>query len=374
MSSPMKINHLSKKYGDNIALNNISTTFNPGEFIAILGPSGCGKTTFLQSIAGFLSPSAGSIELGETTLYSEGKSIPVEERGFGMVFQHFALWPHLSVYEHLLYPLKSTLHKDKYTQDQREQLIEETLDMLQLGEFKNRYPHELSGGQKQRVALGRALVHSPKVLLMDEPLSALDAHLKDAMIHEIKRIHQLVGATILYVTHDQAEAMALADRIMVMNRGEISQMDTPYNLYHFPANDFVAQFIGKSSLIRGQWQNERFVPDGGVDIIWDRHQLDDYFAQHHIYPVKPEELIFSQNGRGIPGTITDKQFMGKYTKYLVEIKGIREKADGEKERSERSDKEQSGQKLRQEIEVISAESTASGTLKVGDSVYLDLRK
>lgn len=183
----MKITQLSKTYGNNVALNNISVSFDKGEFIAILGPSGCGKTTFLQSIAGFLTPDAGTIQLGDKLLYQEGESVPVEERGFGMVFQHFALWPHMSVFEHLLYPLNSSVLEKQFSKEEKKQRINKTLDMLQLQNLKNRYPHELSGGQKQRVSLGRALVSGPNVLLMDEPLSALDAYLKDSMIHEIKK-------------------------------------------------------------------------------------------------------------------------------------------------------------------------------------------
>ncbi|KAA9297513.1 MULTISPECIES: ABC transporter ATP-binding protein [Aerococcus] len=320
MTDQMTITQLSKAYGNNVALNNISVSFNKGEFIAILGPSGCGKTTFLRSIAGFLTPDAGTIQLGDKLLYQEGENVPVEERGFGMVFQHFALWPHLSVFEHLLYPLNSSVLKNKLSKEEKKKRIHQTLDMLQLQELKNRYPHELSGGQKQRVSLGRALVSGPNVLLMDEPLSALDAHLKDSMIHEIKKIHQTVGSTFLYVTHDQLEAMALADRIVVMNNGEISQMDTPYNLYHFPTNDFVAQFIGRSSIVKGTWNKGAFTPENGVRTIWEPKKIANYFVEHNIYPVKPEEFILNKQEKGIPGIVTDKQFMGKYIKYLVQFK------------------------------------------------------
>ncbi|MDK6371140.1 ABC transporter ATP-binding protein [Aerococcus urinae] len=320
MTDQMKITQLSKTYGNNVALNNISVSFEKGEFIAILGPSGCGKTTFLQSIAGFLTPDAGTIQLGDKLLYQEGESVPVEERGFGMVFQHFALWPHMSVLEHLLYPLNSSVLKKQFSKEGKKQRINKILDMLQLQNLKNRYPHELSGGQKQRVSLGRALVSGPNVLLMDEPLSALDAHLKDSMIHEIKKIHQTVGATFLYVTHDQLEAMALADRIVVMNNGEISQIDTPYNLYHSPANDFVAQFIGKSSIVKGTWNRGEFTPENGVKVLWKKKQIDNYFVERNIYPVKAEEFILNKQEKGIPGIVTDKQFMGQYIKYLVQFK------------------------------------------------------
>lgn len=249
--NPLVIKNLSKQFDQVVALDNIQLNIAEGEFICILGPSGCGKTTLLRTIAGFITPTAGLIQFGDQILTSEKEYLPTEKRKLGMVFQHFALWPHMTVKEHLLYPLNSSANKHHLTDEEKNHQIETTLKLVNLETFADRYPDELSGGQQQRVALARALVAHPRILLMDEPLSALDAHLKQKMISEIKRIHRLTGATILYVTHDQKEAMALADRIVVMNDGHLEQIDTPYNLYHHPVSPFVSNFVAKAHLVTG---------------------------------------------------------------------------------------------------------------------------
>lgn len=318
--SELRIDRLSKHFGTTRALDDINITVKDNEFIAILGPSGCGKTTLLRAVAGFLEPTAGVIRFGEEMFFENNRAVPVEERQLGMVFQHFALWPHMTVRQHLEYPLKSSQNRKRFDARQREDRIAETIKLVELGGFENRYPNELSGGQKQRVALARALVAEPKMLLMDEPLSALDAHLKQAMVHEIKRIHRSTKVTVLYVTHDQAEAMSLADRIIVMNQGRIEQMDTPYNLYHYPQTPFVATFVSKALLMKGKWEGERFIPDSAPELSWPGEGVGDYFKQHELYPVRPEELALAPVGsgqKGMTGTVRDKQFMGRETRYLV---------------------------------------------------------
>lgn len=322
--SELVIQHLTKQFGSTTALDGIDIAIKENEFIAILGPSGCGKTTLLRSVAGFLEPTAGTITFGETTFFDGKKSTPVEERQLGMVFQHFALWPHMSVEEHLFYPLKSSNNKQRYDETKRKQMVERALSLVELDGFAKRYPHELSGGQKQRVALARAIVAEPQMLLMDEPLSALDAHLKQIMIQEIKRIHRLTKATVLYVTYDQAEAMALADRIIVMNKGKIEQVDTPYNLYHFPKTPFVANFVSKAVLVKGKWEGDQFLPESANQARWDGTGIADYFKENQSYPIRPEELcleVANAKGVGLLARVKDKQFLGRETRYMVEAIG-----------------------------------------------------
>lgn len=323
--SELTINHLSKHFGSTKALDNVTVQVKKNEFIAILGPSGCGKTTLLRSVAGFLEPSEGSILFGEEIFFEHKKALPVEDRQLGMVFQHFALWPHMTVKQHLEYPLKSTQNKKRYDAAEREEMVQQTLKLIELEGFENRYPNELSGGQKQRVALARSIVAQPKMLLMDEPLSALDAHLKQLMVQEIKRIHRATNATVLYVTHDQTEAMSLADRVIVMNKGKIEQIDTPYNLYHYPKTPFVANFVSKALLVEGKWEGDQFQPASSEAAIWPGEKVADYFKKHHIYPVRPEQLkLITENeaGAGIAGVIRDRQFLGRETRYVVDALGI----------------------------------------------------
>ncbi|MGG5329616.1 ABC transporter ATP-binding protein [Enterococcus sp. AZ163] len=313
------VEKLSKIYSTAAALESIDLAIDQNEFIAILGPSGCGKTTLLRCIAGFVEPTSGSIQFNEQAFYQNGRQIPVNERELGMVFQQFALWPHMNVLQHLLYPLNSSKHKQLLSQKEKEERIAEILTLVELTNFKERFPNELSGGQKQRVALARAIVSKPQLLLMDEPLSALDAHLKETMIREIKKIHQATQATILYVTHDQKEAMALADRIIVMNQGKIEQFDTPYNLYHYPASEFVADFVGKAQLIQGNWQGSQFFPAGtDTEFFWTGQEVHPHFRQQQTYPVHPEDFVLSAD-QGLTVQVIDKQFLGRETQYTVQL-------------------------------------------------------
>ncbi|MDE1549169.1 ABC transporter ATP-binding protein [Jeotgalibaca caeni] len=345
----LSIKKVSKHFGETKALDEINVSIEENEFIAILGPSGCGKTTLLRSIAGFIEPTSGTIQFGEDIFYDRQTTIPVEERQLGMVFQHFALWPHMNIEQHLAYPLKSSQNKKRFERHMHKEMIEAALQLVELDGFEKRYPHELSGGQKQRIALARAIVSQPKLLLMDEPLSALDAHLKQVMIQEIKRIHRLTKATILYVTHDQAEAMALADRVIVMNKGRIEQIDTPYNLYHSPKTPFVADFVSKAVLVKGEWKGNQFHPENAKTITWQGDGVTEDFKVKQIYPIRPEELMLSSvddHRAGIPARIKDKQFLGRETRYIVSALGI-------------------------ELEVISTQPYAAG---IDDEVYVVKRE
>lgn len=238
----IRLSGIKKSYGGAVAIENLDLTVHSGEFLTILGPSGCGKTTTLRAIAGLEEPDDGVIQLGDTTVFSrhDGVIIPPEKRGLGLIFQSYALWPHMSVAKNITLALK----EQKLSASEVEDRLTTALEMVQMGELRNRYPSELSGGQQQRVAVARLIALRPAILLMDEPLSNLDAKLRTEMRAGLKRLHRDLDATTVYVTHDQIEALTLSDRIIVMNEGRIMQEGTPYDIYHHPANLFVAEFIG----------------------------------------------------------------------------------------------------------------------------------
>lgn len=238
--SQVTIDHVSKRFGDFIALDDINITIKPGEFFSLLGPSGCGKTTLLRIIAGFEFPDEGAVLFDDTNVIP----FPPNKRQSNTVFQTYALFPHLSVYDNVAFPLK--LKKlDKDTIDAK---VREYLKLVQLEAHMFKKPNQLSGGQRQRVAIARALINEPKVLLLDEPLSALDAKLRANLLIDLDALHDKIGITFIYVTHDQSEALAVSDRIAVMNSGHVLQVGTPFEIYESPATQFVAQFIGETNL------------------------------------------------------------------------------------------------------------------------------
>ena len=240
----LTIEGLTKAYGAFRALDQVSLGVEDGELIAVLGASGCGKTTLLRQIAGFDRPDAGRILIGEDEVSSPARHVPPERRRIGIVFQSYALWPHMSVAENVAYGLAVAGVKDP----ERTKRVDAALALVELDGFGPRRPALLSGGQRQRVALARCLVTEPSLVLLDEPLANLDVHLRAAMEREFARFHERTGRTMVYITHDQAEAMALADRIAVMDRGKILQIATPQQLYREPANETVARFIGEGML------------------------------------------------------------------------------------------------------------------------------
>ena len=250
-SLPIKIKDLTKTYDDVFALDRVSLDVEAGEFLTLLGPSGSGKTTLLMAIAGFSRPTAGSICFGE----KEMVLTPPHQREVGMVFQNYALFPHMSVFENVAFPLKLR----KVNSVEISERVYEALKTVQLSDFPERRIDQLSGGQKQRVALARAFVFRPRILLMDEPLSALDKKLRDQMQIELKQLHRKLGVTTVYVTHDQREALTMSDRIAVINDGKISQLGTPKQIYNHPANRFVADFIGESSVLPLVCQNSNML-------------------------------------------------------------------------------------------------------------------
>lgn len=244
MEDYLEIASVTKHYKKFKAVDNVSLTVNKGEFLTILGPSGSGKTSLLKLIAGFEEPSSGSIRLDNQDITSK----KAYERNIGMLFQNYALFPHMTVFENIAYPLRLR----KLPKQELQQKVQDVLKVVHLQEYASRYPKQLSGGQQQRVALARAIVFNPPLLLLDEPLGALDKHLRQQMQLEIKHIQINLGITAISVTHDQEEALTMSDRVCVMNHGGIEQVDTPQNLYMFPKNRFIAEFIGEINLLKGR--------------------------------------------------------------------------------------------------------------------------
>jgi putative spermidine/putrescine transport system ATP-binding protein len=317
-SGHLSLRSISKHFGRVVAVDSVNLDIAKGEFLTLLGPSGSGKTTTLMMIAGFEEPTSGTIEL-------EGKVLnylPSYRRGFGMVFQSYALFPHMSVADNIAFPLKMR----RVSATKRREMIERALNLARLGGYGDRYPNQLSGGQQQRVALARALVFNPPVLLMDEPLGALDKKLREQMQLEIKRIQEQVGITTIYVTHDQEEALVMSDRIAVMSAGRLEQVDVPSNLYKRPATRFVAEFIGESNLIPvtvtrvdGHWEG-RTVGDHVVRVSARETAATEGAAN---VVVRPEEIQFVEEGMDVDnvftGTVREMIYVGDTTKYEVVV-------------------------------------------------------
>ena len=240
----LRLQHLSKNFGDNIAVRDLSVEIEDGEFFSILGPSGCGKTTTLRMIAGFDAPLSGSIHFDERDV----TALPANARNTGMVFQNYALFPHMTVYENVAFGLRARKMDTGLMQTR----VRETLALVEMEEFLNRPVTQLSGGQQQRVALARALAVQPSILLLDEPLSNLDAQLRRSTRHELRRLQKQLGITTIYVTHDQEEALSLSDRVLVMHRGEAQQIGAPEEIYFSPASSFVMSFIGNCNFLNGR--------------------------------------------------------------------------------------------------------------------------
>ncbi len=289
MNTPIIIKNLTKKFGDVVAVNNVSLNIEPGSFLTLLGPSGCGKTTLLRCISGLEDPDDGEIFIGETLVYSRSKGISLQpgQRDLGLVFQNYALWPHMTVFKNIAFALEI----QKMSKADIEQRVKESLEEMQMEGYADRYPREMSGGQQQRIALARMLAYRPKVFLMDEPLSNLDARLRMDMRTELKRLHHDSGATTVYVTHDQVEAMTMSSQIAVMKLGVIQQLDTPDHVYHFPANLFVADFIGnpKVNLLDGFITAQDVVDAGhfNVPVATYNH------AGEVVVGIRPEDICIS---------------------------------------------------------------------------------
>jgi len=318
--APISIENLTKHFGSVVAVNEISLDIKSGEFLTFLGPSGSGKTTTLMMIAGFLIPTAGDIIL-------EGRSIvrvAPYKRNIGMVFQNYALFPHMSVFENIAFPLQMR----SFSKAEIKNRVKWALELVQLGGFEYRRPNQLSGGQQQRVAVARALVFEPSVLLLDEPLGALDAKLREGMQLELKQLHNRIGATILYVTHDQQEALTLSDRVVVFNDGDIMQVGPPDELYSRPQNRFVADFIGETNFLKG----DVCAVEGNActvqleDGISMQGPLRDTFPPpktRATFSLRPETILIGDEIAGTPNayeaTVEEFLYLGEFTKYHLRL-------------------------------------------------------
>ena len=313
----VKIEHVCKKFGEVTAVDDFSVEISDGEFVSILGPSGCGKTTMLRMIAGFERSTGGDIYIGDRLVSSAGSRlfVPPEKRGIGMVFQSYAVWPHMTVFENVAYQLKI----QKKSKEDIRRRTEEVIELVHLTPYISRYPHQLSGGQQQRVALGRALAGEPALLLLDEPLSNLDAKLRESMRFEIKSLQEITGVTVVYVTHDQAEAMAMSDRIVVMYGGVVQQIDRPIIVYEKPANRVVADFIGLVNFIGATVENNvAHIHDMRCEISNEAGISGPALAA-----VRPEHIKISKIARpdSITGRLAQKVYLGDSVDYRVQIGG-----------------------------------------------------
>jgi len=337
------LRNITKAFDSHIVLQDFSDTFRDGEFVTLLGPSGCGKTTMLRIIAGFEKPTSGEVYIDDRLVSGEKAFVPPENRNIGMVFQSYAVWPHMTVFDNVAYPLTIRKQPKAVIKEQTERFLE----IVHLSQYARRLPSQLSGGQQQRVALARALVSAPKLLLLDEPLSNLDAKLRESMRFEIKEIQARLGMTVVYVTHDQTEAMAMSDRIILINQGIVQQADTPAEIYNHPVNPFVADFLGKVDFARGEASEGRILLDGTDQFLpYDGNKRGPVQVA-----VRPERITLSLN-EGNPGalrgTLVNQFYLGDVHDCRVQVGQI-------------------------PFRVI-APPEAAGTMNPGDTVFLTFRE
>jgi multiple sugar transport system ATP-binding protein len=297
MSTTITIKNLTKRFGKVVALDNVSLTIEPGTFLTLLGPSGCGKTTLLRCVAGLEDPDGGDIFIGDQLVFSyeRGITVPPGKRDVGLVFQNYALWPHMKVDKNITFGLEIK----KLGKAEMQKRVKDALTEVKMEGYEDRYPREMSGGQQQRIALARMLACRPKVFLMDEPLSNLDARLRMDMRSELKRLHHISAATTIYVTHDQVEALTMSTNIAVMKEGVLQQVNSPDVIYHYPANLFVADFIGnpKVNLLDGFVVNHDAVDLGPFKIpIQNKYAPDKV-----VVSIRPEDIAISSEP--VPGAV-----------------------------------------------------------------------
>ena len=322
----LEFSNVVKRYGETTVVDGISFTVAPGEFFTLLGPSGCGKTTTLRLLAGLETPDAGEITLQGRTLAAPARNImvPIDKRNMGMVFQSYAIWPHLTVFENVAFPLR-VRGEPKGSIRQR---VIEALEVVGLGGYENRGSTELSGGQQQRVALARAIVYTPAVLLLDEPLSNLDVKLREQMRVELHALHKRLNLAVVYVTHDQAEALALSDRIAVVNQGKLEQVGSPAEVYEHPRTRFVGAFLGRTIILKGTMHKS-----GGesiVDVQGAGRVLvngDASFGEGTAVRIlsRPEDVSLLPMGEMVPNQVVGKvehvAYMGDHLEYTIEAAG-----------------------------------------------------
>lgn len=292
----LKLVSVQKKYADKQVLRGIDLSIEKGTFLALLGPSGCGKTTLLQSIAGLTSIDMGKILIDGVIVSEPGRETPIEKREIGMVFQDFALWPHMNVFEIVSFGLKLRGLKGH----ELKKRVVDTLSIFHMEDYLTRYPHELSGGQKQRIAMARAIAPNPRLILMDEPLSALDAALREEMRVELVRIFKQLKMTVIYVTHDQGEAMSMADQIAILKDGQCEQIGLPETLYKEPVSEYVAKFMGRANLLQKE---------------------GDSLPQF----IRPDDVqLMPYNSEGVLGEIIVRTYLGNHYRYYVNVDGYRQ--------------------------------------------------
>jgi iron(III) transport system ATP-binding protein len=313
----VELRGLTKRYGTQAVVDDVSLSIEHGRLVCLLGPSGCGKTTTLRLIAGFVEPSDGEIRVGDRVMSSPAQTVPPERRNMSMIFQSYALWPHMTVAQNVSYGLQLR----KAGRDVINAKLKAILATTHLDQLADRYPGELSGGQQQRVALARALIVEPETLLLDEPLSNLDANLREEMRFEVRRLHDQYRYTTVYVTHDQSEAMTTADLIAVMNFGKIEQLGTPEEIYDRPRSEFVARFIGSSNVIKGQALDANHLSFSGSTIRCSGDKLvaggeGAVAVRQHVIRLWASKPDAVENV--VPGTVTRQVFLGSSRDYMVE--------------------------------------------------------
>ena len=313
-------NFVTKAFGSVTAVDHLNLTIKSGECFSFLGPSGCGKTTTLRMIAGFEDLTEGEIWIGDKKMSVSGKNekyyLPPEKRGLGMVFQAFAVWPHMNVFENIAFPLKVL----KMNKTDIVSKVKVAMEHTSLTGLEKLFPYNLSGGQQQRIALARAIVTNPEVLLLDEPLSNLDPKLREIMRFEIKDLQRKMGFTIIYVTHDQAEAMALSDRMLVMDMGVIQEVGTPIDIYTKPANKFVFGFIGHSNFLKVDIIGKKVFPEGNNTKVIDCTVPDNFKEKKALFASRPNEIDLVKTG-GYRTTIKSRVFLSDCIDYRVDIEG-----------------------------------------------------
>jgi iron(III) transport system ATP-binding protein len=317
--APVELRNLTKRYDAQAVVDDVSLRIEHGHLVCLLGPSGCGKTTTLRLIAGFIEPTAGEIVVGDRLVSSPGRTLPPEARRMSMIFQSYALWPHMTVADNVAYGLKLR----KLPREAIAKRVAAILATTKLASLAARYPGELSGGQQQRVALARALVVDPETLLLDEPLSNLDANLREEMRFEVRRLHDEYRYTTVYVTHDQSEAMTTADLIAVMNGGKIEQLGSPEDIYARPRSEFVARFIGSSNIVKGKALDAVHIAVAGIPVSCAGAVLAAgadaaiSIRQHEIRIDRAEPAGERQNI--VPAVVARNVFLGSSRDYMVEI-------------------------------------------------------
>ena len=332
----VRVDGLLKRYGDIVAVDDLTMDFEKGTLTTLLGPSGCGKTTTLRCIAGLEKPDKGVISIGDATVFSKDTNVPPEKRTVGIVFQSYAIWPHMTVFDNIAFPLKIR-HVSKQETDQR---VKKVMDLVRLTGMGDRPATQVSGGQQQRIALARALVFDPHVLLLDEPLSNLDTSLRDIVRVEVREIQRSLGITTIYVTHDQVEALSISDKVVVLRTGKIMAVGTPREIYTRPPNEFVASFVGRANLLKGTITSIPGMPTArtGESLAIVETKFGKVRCHLHgvvevkegdeaLVTIKPENVLVSaagehgQEANTFSGSVEFTSYLGAFTEVIVSIEG-----------------------------------------------------